>query len=147
MIFLCGSTLNMLKQEATGSVLFQIVFNIILSFLSTPIYKRNAKTLCRISQETKVMVLKLLLLLILGRLAWNFLTVSKFDMQMAYFLSLYLVDVFCLVRIKISATLSASIISAHGRTGDQPCDLITCRVYSEQNCDVNRNRFLTTATI
>lgn len=48
------------------------------------------------------------------------------------FLSLYLIDIFCLVCIKITVNLSASIISSHGRTGDQPCDLIeTHRVYGE----------------
>lgn len=47
------------------------------------------------------------------------------------FLSLYLVDIFCLVLIKISVNLPASIISPHRRTGDQPCDLINCRIYGE----------------
>ncbi|XP_027740287.1 uncharacterized protein LOC114057791 isoform X1 [Empidonax traillii] len=47
----------------------------------------------------------------------------------ASFFDLVKSDVFFLVLMKITVNLSASIISPHGRTGDQPCDLITCRIY------------------
>lgn len=49
-----------------------------------------------------------------------------------FFLNYYLVDILFLVLIKINVNLSASVVSSYGRTGDQPCDLITCSVVLSQ---------------